>query len=82
MTHNTRLAIIVAMLLPGMTATAEPPTPAEDITQYAFEDDLVHGDLVGTDVEVLHVRSPGERKSLIRVREHYIDRLLKSIENL
>jgi hypothetical protein len=53
-----------------------------DATSYDFEDDLVQGDLVRPDGENLMVRRRGARESLIRVREHFINELLKSVENL
>ena len=53
-----------------------------DATTYDFEDDLVQGDLVRPDGENLMVRRKGARESLIRVREHFINELLKSVENL
>lgn len=55
---------------------------AGDATTYDFEDDLVQGDLVRPDGENLMVRRKGARESLIRVREHFISELLKSVENL
>ena len=51
-------------------------------TTYDFEDDLVTGDLVRPDGEMLNVRRRGRRASLIRVREHFIPEMLKSVENL
>jgi hypothetical protein len=86
------LAIIaVAGLLMTSTALAQEagaaPAPAGgggggDATTYDFEDDLVQGDLVRPDGENLMVRRKGARESLIRVREHFISELLKSVENL
>jgi len=53
-----------------------------DATTYDFEDDLVTGDLVRPDGELLNVRRRGQRNSLIRIREHFIPEMLKSVENL
>jgi len=62
------------------------PTWAQDAganaTTYDFEDDLVQGDLVRPDGENLAVRRRGARESLIRIREHFIPELIKSVENL
>ena len=60
------------------------PTQAQDSgsTSYDFEDDLVQGDLVRPDGENLMVRRKGARESLIKIREHFIPELLKSVENL
>jgi len=84
--------IVVAMLV-GVAGVALPvsaqdaPAPAAgggggDTTSYDFEDDLVQGDLVRPDGENLMVRRRGARESLIRIREHFINELLKSVENL
>ena len=78
---------------PPQAAPAEPApaeVPASDAaptkqgapTTYNFEDDLVTGDLVRPDGELLSVRRRGARASLIRIREHFIPEMLKSIENL
>lgn len=53
-----------------------------DATTYDFDDDLVTGDLVRPDGELLNVRRRGQRNSLIRIREHFIPEMLKSVENL
>jgi len=53
-----------------------------DATTYDFEDDLVSGDLVRPDGEMLSVRRRGRRQSLIRIREHFIPEMLKSVEDL
>ena len=55
---------------------------AQESTTYDFEDDLVTGDLVRPDGEMLQVRRRGRRASLIRVREHFIPEMLKSVENM
>jgi hypothetical protein len=72
----------------AMAQEAEAPAPAAggggaaDATSYDFEDDLVQGDLVRPDGENLMVRRRGARESLIKIREHFINELLKSVENL
>lgn len=56
--------------------------PAAGATSYDFEDDLVTGDLVRPDGELLSVRRRGNRASLIQIREHFIPEMLKSVEDL
>lgn len=63
-------------------AAEAPAAGGGDATTYDFEDDLVQGDLVRPDGENLMVRRKGARESLIRIREHFISELLKSVENL
>jgi hypothetical protein len=74
----------LAMFVAAPASAQEAPAPAGggDATTYDFEDDLVQGDLVRPDGENLMVRRRGARESLIRIREHFINELLKSVENL
>ncbi len=51
-------------------------------TEYSFDDDVVTGDLVRPDGEMTIVRKKGKERSLIRVRQHFIPEMLKSVENL
>ena len=78
------LSVFTVWLALGAVAYAEPPAkqPADDVTTYGFEDDKVLGDSVGPNLEVLHARKRSERRSLVRVRGHYIPELLKSAEDL
>ena len=51
-------------------------------TEYTFEDDVVTGDLVRPDGELTVVRKKGKQRSLIRVRQHFIPEMLKSVEDI
>jgi hypothetical protein len=52
------------------------------VTEYDFEDDLVTGDLVRPDGELIGARKKAKVNTLIRVRKHFIPEMLKSVENL
>lgn len=78
---------LLAFAVVGALGSVAIPAAAQkaggaDATSYDFEDDLVQGDLVRPDGENLMVRRRGARESLIRIREHFINELLKSVENL
>ena len=76
---------VTALGLTLLAATGVSVVEAQDggaSTSYDFEDDLVQGDLVRPDGENLMVRRKGARESLIKIREHFIPELLKSVENL
>lgn len=76
-------AIVISVSVNVSVAEAQDTGRASDpSTVYAFDDDLVHGDTLGPDVEVLQSRRRGTRGSLIRAREHFVDRLLASVEDL
>jgi len=83
------VASLVLLAQPAFAQDADAPAAAGgggggggDSTSYDFEDDLVQGDLVRPDGENLMVRRRGARESLIKIREHFISELLKSVENL
>lgn len=76
---------VTALGLTLLASTGVSVVEAQDggaSTSYDFEDDLVQGDLVRPDGENLMVRRKGARESLIKIREHFIPELLKSVENL
>jgi len=77
------LALAVA-LAGGLTIGATPAAAQDEegATTYDFEDDLVTGDLVRPDGEVLQVRKRGQRQSLIRIRDNFLPEMLKSVEDL
>ena len=79
-----KLLIVVGLAMSGLVLAPIASAFAQDgaDTTYDFEDDLVTGDLVRPDGEMLNVRRRGRRASLIRVREHFIPEMLKSVENL
>ena len=54
----------------------------DDTTTYDFEDDLVTGDLVRPDGDGIFGKVAGKRTTLIRIREHFIPEMLKSVEDL
>ena len=72
--------VVAALLVPAVPALAQ-DAPAEETT-YNFEDDVVQGDLVRPNGEMLNVRRRGRRGSLIRIREHFVPEMLKSVEDL
>lgn len=76
--------IFALLALVGLLVGTASPLAAQDdnATSYDFEDDLVQGDLVRPDGENLMVRKRGARESLIKIREHFVPELLKSVENL
>jgi hypothetical protein len=80
-------AMVLSLLLLGgfvasVAAQEEGGGGGGSATTYDFEDDLVQGDLVRPDGENLMVRRRGARESLIKIREHFVPELLKSVENL
>lgn len=72
-------------LLVGGSAFAQAPAAGGEVgqtTTYNFEDDIVTGDLVRPDGELAVARNRSRQSSLIRIREHFVPEMLKSVENL
>lgn len=82
-------ALTASSIAPSVSLAQDADAPAEKAapsaagaTAYDFDDDLVTGDLVRPDGELLSVRRRGNRASLIQIREHFIPEMLKSVEDL
>jgi hypothetical protein len=82
MTKAFGFALLVGLMAVSGSALAQDKAAAAGETSYDFEDDLVTGDLVRPDGELLSVRRRGNRASLIQIREHFIPEMLKSVEDL
>jgi hypothetical protein len=50
--------------------------------EFSFTDELVSGQLVRPDGDSTRLRRRGPGISLIRIREHFVPEMLKSVENL
>jgi len=67
----------------GERATANVTGSGATRTQeFNFTDELVSGQLVRPDGDATRLRRRGAGISLIRIREHFIPEMLKSVENL
>ena len=76
------LLIVMAMMFCLPASALAWDRNVDDRTHYNFEDEIVHGDLVNPDGEILHARRGGKKESLVRVRESFISHLLNSIQQL
>lgn len=82
------LAAFAGASLIGSTAFAQATTAtatgsgATRTQEFNFTDELVSGQLVRPDGESSRVRRRGPGISLIRIREHFVPEMLKSVENL
>ena len=72
------VSLAIFVLMAGFVSAQE----YAEKTEYSFEDDVVTGDLVRPDGEITTVRKRGKERSLIRVRQHFIPEMLKSVEDL
>jgi hypothetical protein len=74
-------ALVIAAQLIVSSVHAEPSVPPP-VLEYGFDDELVPGDLVRPNGEVVQVRRRNVRVSLVEVRSSYLPELLKSVEDL
>ncbi len=87
---KTRLVAMVAFAAISMMgssafAQARAGAQAQQATrtqEFNFTDELVQGQLVRPDGESTRVRRRAAGISLIRIREHFVPEMLKSVENL
>ncbi len=89
---KTRIAVLAFALvsLAGSSAFAQRRGGAEAqggaqatrTQEFNFTDELVQGQLVRPDGESTRVRRRAAGISLIRIREHFVPEMLKSVENL
>jgi len=75
-------AILIGGILVLMVGSAFGQVTYAEKTEYSFDDDVVTGDLVRPDGELTVVRKKGKQRSLIRVRQHFIPEMLKSVEDI
>lgn len=86
---KTRVVALVAsaaVTLVGGSALAQGGTAQQSgavrTQEFNFTDELVQGQLVRPDGESTRIRRRGSGISLIRIREHFVPEMLKSVENL
>jgi glutamine cyclotransferase len=85
----TRKLVLLAVSISfgAITATSFTPAHAQDVTykketKYDFDDDMVEGDLVRPEGEMIGSAGKAKHSSLIKVRQHFIPEMLKSAEDI
>ena len=63
-------------------ALAQQAAGYKSTTKYDFDDDVVEGDLVRPDGEMINTRKKAKHSSLIKIREHFINEMIKSAEDI
>lgn len=77
-----RFGVIVIALIFMLVSSVVSAQEFADTTEYSFDDDVVEGDLVRPDGEMTVVRKQGKQRSLIKVRQHFVPEMLKSVEDI
>jgi len=91
-TARTLLALMAHALgfavAPGLVAAQQrAAAPAGDVqykskTVYDFDDDIVEGDLIRPEGELVDTRKGAKHSSLIKIRPHFVPEMLKSAEDI
>jgi hypothetical protein len=86
MTRKLLMGLAVFSLL-GAGALVRPALAADDVTykketKYDFDDDMVEGDLVRPEGEMIGSAGKAKHSSLIKIRQNFIPEMLKSAEDI
>ncbi len=86
MTRKMLMGLSVFALLGG-AALVRPALAADDVqykkeTKYDFDDDMVEGDLVRPEGEMIGSAGKAKHSSLIKIRQNFIPEMLKSAEDI
>lgn len=83
------LSFGLSLVLPTSLALAEPANRGtathadiQNVVEYEFAEEQVQGDLVAPLGEVLTVRNNFGKRSLVRARGSFVDKLVRAVENL
>ena len=72
---------ILALLMVSSPLFAQESEALPERT-YDFADDIVEGELVRPDGELIEGQRHRDGSSLISIREHFIDKMIESVEDL
>ena len=73
---------LIASIAPFISAPVLADDVAEDYTEYEFDDEVLVGELVGAEGVNIVTRPRGAERSLLRIRTHFIPRMLRSVEDI
>lgn len=71
----------LALPLAASAQDHQRPAPPTNVTRYTFEDHPVPGRDYSAEGELLRVRARRDHGSLIRVRDHFVNEMVKTAEN-
>ena len=86
MTRKILMSLAVLSVL-GIGVAVRPAFAADDVqykkeTKYDFDDDMVEGDLVRPEGEMIGSAGKAKHSSLIKIRQNFIPEMLKSAEDI
>ena len=79
-------ALTFALCLFPLAAVAEEASSRcdnqQDCTEYFMDADDIYGDMERPDADLMTVRRELHRPPLVRVRTHFVNEMLKSVEDM
>ena len=84
MTRTLLKVVVVSFMTVALVgvAAAQDNVQYKKETKYDFDDDMVEGDLVKPDGEMVGAAGKAKHSSLIKIRQNFIPEMLKSAEDI
>jgi hypothetical protein len=78
------MTLSAAVLMFALSQTAQPQKPQEPrkVQQITFDEDVIEGTLKGPDLEDVTGTPACRFSSLIKVRDNFADKIVKSVDQL
>ena len=76
------LVSLMSVAFVGVAAAQQDNVQYKKETKYDFDDDMVEGDLVKPDGEMVGSTGKAKHSSLIKIRQNFIPEMLKSAEDI
>jgi hypothetical protein len=70
------------LMLAAMLMSAEPQKKPVPVQKIDFENDVLEGVGLRPDVDITLVRNPAKFPSLIKVRENFDDKIVRSVDQM
>jgi hypothetical protein len=76
--------LVAAFLAASATAWAQEESDDQELTEttYDFADDIVEGSLVRPEGDLIGALQQASTTSLINIREHFIDKMIESADDI
>ena len=66
----------------GMGAVGKPESRPAPVTKFDFEDDDIIGNIAGSTFMIIDAKSESRHSSLIKVREHFMPELMRTVHDI
>jgi hypothetical protein len=73
---------MTALMLAAMLMNAEARKPPVRVQEITFGDDVLEGTTLSPDLGLITYRNPPKFKSLVKVRENFDDKIVRSVDQM